>query len=200
MKLQELKELLLIVSGYETGLYSMEKSACIALVVNDFIGGKIMRCNIEDGRHYYNILNNEIIDLSNELLSDYSNGQESIRDNILANVDIRKRYEKLLYNLKQAKRQRDGYKFKLIDENGQEYLSDTPGTLGGNKKLMIYGKLDCPSAKKWLSKGKYSLNRVFFKDEETAILAGFRPCAVCMPEEYKKWKEQEKVKKLEIKE
>ncbi len=37
---------------------------------------------------------------------------------------------------------------------------------------------------------KYAGNnyRVFFLDEETAIAAGYRPCAVCMPEAYKVWK------------
>jgi methylphosphotriester-DNA--protein-cysteine methyltransferase len=29
---------------------------------------------------------------------------------------------------------------------------------------------------------------VFFADENTAIAAGYRPCAVCMPEEYATWK------------
>ena len=32
-------------------------------------------------------------------------------------------------------------------------------------------------------------DRVFFLDEETAIKAVYRPCAVCMPEKYKEWKE-----------
>ena len=76
----------------------------------------------------------------------------------------------------------------MIDENGQEYLSDTPGLLGGHKKLKIYGRLDCPSANRWIEKGRYVNYRVFFKDEETAIKAGYRPCAVCMKEEYKEWK------------
>lgn len=79
-------------------------------------------------------------------------------------------------------------KYKLIDSNGVEYLSDTPGTLGGNKKLKIYGRLDCPSANRWIKKGYYIQNRVFFKDEESAIKAGYRPCAVCMKKEYKRWK------------
>lgn len=82
-------------------------------------------------------------------------------------------------------------KYKLIDENGNMYLSDIPGTLGGNKKLKIYGKLDCVSAKKWILKGYYVKNRVFFKDEETAIKAGYRPCGVCMKEEYKEWKNKQ---------
>jgi methylphosphotriester-DNA--protein-cysteine methyltransferase len=29
---------------------------------------------------------------------------------------------------------------------------------------------------------------VFFADEQTAVEAGYRPCAVCMPEEYARWK------------
>lgn len=79
--------------------------------------------------------------------------------------------------------------FKLIDRNGKSYYSETPGLLGGHKKLKIYGRLDCPSALKWIKKGYYVQHRVFFADEETAIAAGYRPCAVCMNEEYKKWKE-----------
>jgi methylphosphotriester-DNA--protein-cysteine methyltransferase len=31
-------------------------------------------------------------------------------------------------------------------------------------------------------------DRVFFIDERTARAAGYRPCAVCMPVEYKNWK------------
>ncbi len=77
----------------------------------------------------------------------------------------------------------------LLDKEGKQYTSSTPGTLGGNKKLKIYGRLDCPSALRWIEKGHYVKNRVFFPDEETAIKAGYRPCAVCMPEEYKKWKQ-----------
>ncbi len=84
-------------------------------------------------------------------------------------------------------------KYKLIDSNGLEYISNTPGTLGGNRKLKIYGRLDCPSANRWIKKGYYIQNRVFFMDEESAIKAGYRPCAVCMKEEYNKWR---KIKKL----
>ena len=31
-------------------------------------------------------------------------------------------------------------------------------------------------------------HRVFFADEPTAIAAGYRPCAGCMPVEYRAWK------------
>lgn len=80
--------------------------------------------------------------------------------------------------------------YKLLDENGKQYLSKEPGTIGGHRKLKIYGKLDCASALRYIEKGQYVQHRVFFKDEETAIAAGYRPCGVCMKEEYKKWKEE----------
>ena len=78
--------------------------------------------------------------------------------------------------------------YRLIDKTGKSYLSPIKGTLGGHSKLKIYGKLDCPSALRYIAKGQYVKHRVFFLNEETAIAAGYRPCAVCMPEEYKKWK------------
>ena len=87
--------------------------------------------------------------------------------------------------------------YHLIDTNGKPYESDTPGTLGGHRKLKIYGRLDCPSALRYIAKGQYVQYRVFFKDEETAIAAGYRPCGVCMKAEYKCWKEQKAMKKDE---
>lgn len=88
------------------------------------------------------------------------------------------------------------HKYKLIDENGTQYLSDSPGLLGGHRKLKIYGRLDCPSANRWVQKGEYVKYRVFFADEETAIKAGYRPCAVCMKNEYLEWKKNQEEKKL----
>lgn len=83
--------------------------------------------------------------------------------------------------------------YKLINEQGKEYLSNIPGTLGGNKRLKIYGRLDCRSANRWIKKGYYIDDRVFFQNEEIAIKAGYRPCAVCMSKKYEVWKAQQKV-------
>lgn len=78
--------------------------------------------------------------------------------------------------------------YNLIDTSGKPYKSLTPGKFGGHKKLKIYGRLDCPSALRYIAKGHYVQHRVFFADKETAIAAGYRPCGVCMKEEYKRWK------------
>lgn len=79
--------------------------------------------------------------------------------------------------------------YKLIGPDGKQYLSDTPGTLGGHREMKIYGRLNCPSALRFIKNGYYVQHRVFFLDEATAIQAGYRPCAKCMPDEYRKWKE-----------
>ena len=61
-------------------------------------------------------------------------------------------------------------------------------SFGGHKKSKIYGTLDCPGAKRWITRGHYVKNRVFFSSEQEAIDSGYRPCFNCMPEKYKDWK------------
>ncbi|WP_339805403.1 Ada metal-binding domain-containing protein [uncultured Marinobacter sp.] len=77
--------------------------------------------------------------------------------------------------------------YKLLAADGTTVISKTPGTLGGNAKAKIYGRLDCSAANGALSKG-YAEHRVFFADEENAIQAGYRPCGRCMSSRYKDWK------------
>lgn len=81
--------------------------------------------------------------------------------------------------------------YYLQDANDKTYLSLEQGILGGHYKLKIYGRLDCPSAARYIAKGQYIKHRVFFKDETTAIAAGYRPCGVCMREAYQRWKEKQ---------
>ena len=78
--------------------------------------------------------------------------------------------------------------YTLTGADGKPHRSLTKGTLGGHKRDKIYGTLDCAGAGRWIAKGYYAKQRVFFADEQMAIAAGFRPCANCLPEKYKKWK------------
>lgn len=71
--------------------------------------------------------------------------------------------------------------------SGEIYESLNPALYGGNKKEKIYGRLDCPSANRYLNKG-YEKVRVFFASIDDAIAAGYRPCAKCMKKEYIEWK------------
>jgi hypothetical protein len=55
--------------------------------------------------------------------------------------------------------------------------------LAGNKKLKIFGSLDCGSGKRLKKK-----NRVFFSSQKDATELGYRPCGHCMKISYKLWK------------
>lgn len=76
----------------------------------------------------------------------------------------------------------------LVGPDGRSRESAVPGRFGGHRRSRIYGRLDCPSALRALARGGYVTNRVFFLDEPSALAAGYRPCAVCLPEAYRRWK------------
>jgi hypothetical protein len=78
--------------------------------------------------------------------------------------------------------------YTLLGPDGRPYRSPTPGTLGGHRRGRLYGRLDCPSALRAIARGRYTGHRVFFADEGTAVAAGYRPCAACLPERYARWK------------
>lgn len=84
--------------------------------------------------------------------------------------------------------------YTLIGSDGKPYLSSVPGIFGGHCGGKLYGRLDCRVALQAIARGGYVKRRVFFMNEATAIAAGYRPCAVCMPEKYAAWKKNQPVK------
>ncbi|MBE6151274.1 MAG: hypothetical protein E7162_05645 [Firmicutes bacterium] len=146
--------------------------------------------------HYYNLVNNEIIDLTvsqfEGQIPNYEFGEERTREYLLSSSDTTNRYKILLEKVKDNFIKLGTKNYQLINSENKEVISKVPGTLGGNKRLKIYGRLDCPSALRHINNGHYINHRVFFSNEETAINAGYRPCGICMKKEYKKWKNQHK--------
>ncbi|MBP6795505.1 MAG: hypothetical protein KA143_10640 [Saprospiraceae bacterium] len=55
---------------------------------------------------------------------------------------------------------------------------------GGNRRLKIYGTLNCNSGKRMNRE-----NRVFFSSEKEAITSGYRPCGHCLKSKYNEWKQ-----------
>jgi methylphosphotriester-DNA--protein-cysteine methyltransferase len=76
----------------------------------------------------------------------------------------------------------------LVGADGRQYESAVRGSLGGHRKSRVYGRLNCPAALRAIARGGYVAHRVFFLNEDDARGAGYRPCAVCMPQEYAAWK------------
>jgi hypothetical protein len=82
----------------------------------------------------------------------------------------------------------EGRTWTLIGADGKPYQSERPGSLGGHRARKLYGLFNCPPALRAIARGGYVKNRVFFQDEAIAVAAGYRPCAVCLPEKYSAWK------------
>ena len=59
--------------------------------------------------------------------------------------------------------------FTLIGADGKPCASEVPGTLGGNRRGRLYGRLGCRSALRAIQRGGYVEHRVFFADQTTAI-------------------------------
>lgn len=78
-------------------------------------------------------------------------------------------------------------RYVLLNAQGEPVDSAIPGTFGGNRRRRIFGRLDCPSARRALPNG-YAAHRVFFADEATAHAAGYRPCGTCMRAQYRAWR------------
>lgn len=76
----------------------------------------------------------------------------------------------------------------LMGSDGKPYFSLQAGRLGGHRRGKRYGTLDCRAALQAIARGGYVKNRVFFLNRACAIAAGYRPCAVCMPADYRQWK------------
>lgn len=81
-----------------------------------------------------------------------------------------------------------GKTYTLAGRDGKPFASPFPGAWGGHRRTKIYGRLDCPAARRAIARGGYVRYRVFFADEETAIEAGYRPCATCCADLYRAWK------------
>jgi methylphosphotriester-DNA--protein-cysteine methyltransferase len=78
--------------------------------------------------------------------------------------------------------------FILIGRDGRSHASARKGKLGGHRRTKIYGTLDCRAALTAIARGGYVEHRVFFASAADAVAAGYRPCAVCLPDAYAKWK------------
>jgi methylphosphotriester-DNA--protein-cysteine methyltransferase len=78
--------------------------------------------------------------------------------------------------------------YTLIGRDGKSFRSARPGKFGGHRKSKIYGRLDCRAALRAIERGGYVAQRVFFATAADAVAAGYRPCAVCLPDAYRKWK------------
>lgn len=68
-------------------------------------------------------------------------------------------------------------------------IKDLENIICGNKNTRIYGRAVCSATDGHpILHGDNENNRVMFASEDEAKRLGYRPCAKCLQDEYKKWK------------
>lgn len=110
MNIQKLKELLYKIYSPDTCYSNIKNNwnknnpslghcAITSLIVNDYFNGKILRCKTKEGTHYYNLIDDKVIDLTVEQfqgkIPDYRESEEKTREEILENNDTIYRYKLL---------------------------------------------------------------------------------------------------------
>ena len=158
MEIEELKQIITYCWNEETcspGLKenwceenpSLGQCAITTLIVNDFFGGKIMRCMTPSGSHYYNLIDNEVIDLTVEQflgrIPHYEKGEQRTREYLLGNEDTKKRYlllNKKLKNIIEKENKSiyddvsNDFSTSLYSYCSREFYVDTDGIIKQKKK------------------------------------------------------------------
>lgn len=102
--------------------------AVTALVVNDLLGGAIMKVKVGDENHYYNVVDDQIIDYTKKQYKNidinYAQGKLVNRSKLLKDLDTKYRYYLLaksvrynieLYNTLENERETKIHELKLED-------------------------------------------------------------------------------------
>lgn len=92
---------------WSTDNVTLGQCAVTALIVNDYFGGKIMRCMTSSGSHYYNMIDDSIVDFTvSQFMGEcpmYESGEERTREYLLSDDSTKIRYNLLLSNLENVK-------------------------------------------------------------------------------------------------
>jgi uracil-DNA glycosylase superfamily protein len=166
MKLDKLEKILINIYSKETCYPDCKEQwnidnktlghcAIVSLLINDYFGGNICKIKINGISHYFNIINDKIIDFTSDQFKvdkiDYSNYVIKTRDEVLNNEDTNERYQLLKLKVK----------LNLIDEKIQncslcsnmveKFPNSKTVSFGKQKDVVILG--EAPANNGWRKSG-----------------------------------------------
>lgn len=130
----------------------LEMCAIISLIINDYFGGNICKVNVDGISHYFNLIEDKIIDLTSDQFDfdiNYKNHQIVDREKILTD-DTKGRYnvlkEKLLNRLlKQV--DEEVFSCKSCDKLVEKFPNDRTVFLGKDNDIVLVG--EAPANNGW---------------------------------------------------
>ena len=117
--------------------------AIVSLIVNDYFKGDIYKIKVDGISHYFNMINNEVVDLTSGQFKtniDYSNKELKTRENILEDIDTKNRYELLKLKLELLLVDKDIYKCSLCNNMVEKFPDNKTVYIGKRKDIVILGE------------------------------------------------------------
>ena len=124
--------------------------AIVALIVNDYFDGDIYKTKVDGISHYFNVINDEVIDLTKSQFNkeiDYSNRVKKIREEILDDTDTLIRYNILKMRLELSLIDNDIYECNLCDEMVEKFPNSKTISIGNRNDIVILG--EAPANNGW---------------------------------------------------
>lgn len=128
--------------------------AIVSLLVNDYFGGDIYKIKVDGISHYFNIINNQIIDLTSSQFNrdiDYTNRELKTRKEVLNSEETKYRYNLLKKRLELLLIDNDIQKCNLCNDMIEKFPNSKTVSLGKRNDIVILG--EAPANNGWRKSG-----------------------------------------------
>ena len=166
MKLDKLEKILINIYSKETCYPDCKEQwnidnktlghcAIVSLLINDYFGGNICKIKINGISHYFNIINDKIIDFTSNQFKvdkiDYSNYVIKTRDEVLNNEDTNERYQLLKLKVKLNIIDEKIQNCSLCSNMVEKFPNSKTVSFGKQKDVVILG--EAPANNGWRKSG-----------------------------------------------
>lgn len=135
--------------------------AIVSLLLNDYFGGKIYKIKVEGISHYFNVIDNRVVDLTASQFNtaiDYSNKVEKQRDEIVSDSDTLFRYNLLKSKFELSLIDKEIHECNLCDNMIEKFTNSKTVSIGKRNDIVILG--EAPANNGWRKSGMawYDIN------------------------------------------
>ena len=128
--------------------------AIVSLLLNDYFGGKIYKIKVDGIGHYFNVIDNRVVDLTASQFNttiDYSNKVEKHRDEIVSDSDTLFRYNLLKSKFELSLIDKEIHECNLCDNMIEKFPDSKTVSIGKRNDIVILG--EAPANNGWRKSG-----------------------------------------------
>lgn len=128
--------------------------AIVSLLLNDYFGGEIYKIEVDGISHYFNIIDNKVVDLTasqfNKII-DYSDKDKRERNKIIRDSDTLFRYNLLKAKLRLSLIDKEIYECNLCGDMVEKFPNSKTVSIGKRSDIVILG--EAPANNGWRKSG-----------------------------------------------